>query len=89
MKQICKTVIRLVVLSDKDGGSFDPSECSLEEIALSMDTGSFLGSWSVESNTILSSDKVEAECVAVGNDGTFFDEDDEDDSFFDEDDEDD
>ena len=75
MKNVRKTIIKMVVLSEETG--IGPSDCSLEEIAREMDTGSFLGSWDIEATFILPTHKVEDECSAVGNDGSFFSESDD------------
>ena len=75
MKQVRKTIIKVVVLSEETRGAVTPSDCNLEEIAREMDMGSFLGSWDVESSAILPPDKIEEECAAVNNDGSFFTED--------------
>jgi hypothetical protein len=72
-KQVRKTVITLTVLSAADDRTSDPAYNSLEEIAHQMDTGCFLGDWFVQSSSIVPADKVENECVKLGNDGSFFD----------------
>jgi hypothetical protein len=78
MPQVRKTVITLTVLSAADADAPDPAYSSLEEITQQMDTGCFLGDWIAQSSSILPADKVENECVKLGNDGSFFDLDDED-----------
>lgn len=69
--KVRKTVITLTVLSAIDDA--DPAYCSLDEITHQMDTGSFLGDWVAQDSSILPADKVEEECIKLGNDGSFFD----------------
>ena len=76
MNEVRKTVIKVVVLSGGNRGDIDPTDCSLEEIAHEMDTGSFLGTWDIESTTVLPSEQIDDECSAVGNDGSFFQDED-------------
>lgn len=70
---IRKTVIKLVVLCESD---MHPSEWSLQDIAEGIDTGPMLGQWSVESTDLVPKDRVQEECEALGNDGSFFPEED-------------
>lgn len=65
-----RTVIAVTVLS-RDG--YAPA--SIEQVAHDITTGDFLGSWEVSAvDAIASPADVRAACIAVGNDGTYFDE---------------
>lgn len=70
-----KTVIKLVLLCDERAR---PSEWTLESIASEMDTGDLLGKWNVESEALVPPAEVKAECEALGNDGLFFEDNDDD-----------
>tara|TARA_R110002110_G_scaffold327978_1_gene539668 strand:- start:133 stop:351 length:219 start_codon:yes stop_codon:yes gene_type:complete len=70
--RVRKTVIRLTLLCD---ACTDLTTRTLESIAAEMDTGDFLGDWDIESTTLVDPAKVESECVALRNDGSFFEED--------------
>jgi hypothetical protein len=48
---------------------------SLEQLAREMDEGTFIGTSVISASETIAPDQVEAELLAVGNDGTFFNND--------------
>lgn len=74
---ISKIVLRVTLLAQDD--SLDESvtsvdSMSLESLARAMDEGDLIGTYSIESSEEVPDDKVRDELLAVGNDGTFFDD---------------
>jgi hypothetical protein len=68
---ITKTTITVTVLHDND---LDLSQFELTQIAHEITGGDWLGTYEIAKVEAVPDDKVVDECVAVGNDGTFFPE---------------
>ena len=75
-RRVRKTIIELTVLSEVGDR---PATWDLEAIVEAINTGPCLGDWKATQETIIPAEKVEAECQALHNDGSFFSGDDEDD----------
>lgn len=73
---IIKHVITVTVLRDAaaEGGerAIPIEDFYLSDIASNITDGPWLGQMAVISTEIVDPDKVEAECIALGNDGEFF-----------------
>lgn len=69
MARIVKTIIQVTVLHEE---GTDPNLMDLEDLAHEIDQGDWLGSTSMVSSEVLPDDCVVAECQALGNDGSFF-----------------
>lgn len=70
---IIKTIIQVTVLHDEN--AVPPTRMCLGDIAQEMDEGCFVGNYEVVSSDPLENDQVVLdELLAVGNDGTFFEE---------------
>jgi hypothetical protein len=70
-EKIHKTTIVVTVLS-KGPLDFD----SLGDLHEKIDTGPYLGNYAVKNDEILLPEKVKDECLELGNDGSFFGDDD-------------
>lgn len=67
--KIRKTIIQVTILHPIDD---DVDGASLADIGYQIDEGSWLGQSKVLESTPVLNDQVEAECLALGNDGLFF-----------------
>jgi hypothetical protein len=75
---IKKITLTVTVLIDDNLSDVEAiGNYSLETIASEIEQGDWLGSWNVDSIDDVPDDKVQEECEALGNDGTFFGSDDE------------
>jgi hypothetical protein len=71
MDPIKKTVFKVTVLHYADE---DAADMELEHVLDEMNIGSMVGKVEVQSTVAVSPEKVKFELKAVGNDGTFFDD---------------
>lgn len=75
MKKIYKHVVEVVVLSEDE--SLERclgSEWELSDLEQAISTGDCIGTYSHKETQELPADEVETELIAIGNDGTFFDD---------------
>jgi hypothetical protein len=69
MPTIRKTVLRITILHD---GYEGVDSVPLEHIACQINEGDWLGAVELEYERDVRADEVRAECLALGNDGDFF-----------------
>lgn len=74
MTTIRKVVLELTLLLE-DAGRDRIDHLSLEQIAREMDEGSFIGTVTLASDTIVPPSNVKEALKALGNDGSFFSDD--------------
>lgn len=66
-----KTIIKVTVLHPDE---YDLSGQSLKDISYEIDEGCWLGTSEIVSVQAVPADKLREECLALGNDGEFFQE---------------
>jgi hypothetical protein len=79
-KNVYKTVLQITVLSEgplQIGSNDDSDPFDLVEINYAITEGSCLGDVEQVSSELVPSEKVEAACLELGNDGAFFNDEDE------------
>lgn len=75
MSQIVKTKIVLTVLHDRSTCDYGVEDFDdLRDVLQEMDDGEFIGTYEVVSVEDVEADKVKDELRAIGDDGTFFEE---------------